>query len=166
MFLGRPDICQFTSSNFHIIPYWSPWSSPVEKLFLSLTPENVWIFLIFFGDSSNPHQDSEIRCLDTSSRKYLLQFIKRRSKVYQKNMSRQKTLKSNQSILFSQNYMQTRLLLWLADNITESSCIFQLFTVFIQTPPGTFPTQNEYSNLKTTYHVNLKIFRWTKFLKN
>ena len=90
-------------------------------------------FLIFFGDSSNPHQDSEIRCLETSSRKYLLQFIKRSSKVYQKNMSHQKTLKFNQSILYSQNYMQIRLLLWHADNITESSCSFQLFTVLIQT---------------------------------
>ena len=63
MFLRQPGICQFTSSIFHIIPYWSPWTSPFEKLFLSLTPENIWIFFIFFGDSSNPHRHSEIMCL-------------------------------------------------------------------------------------------------------
>ena len=83
MFLGQPGICQFTSSNFHIIPYWSPWSSPVEKRFLSLTPENFWT-LFSLVIQAIPHQDSEIRCLKLhtgnicySSSKEDQKFIKR-----------------------------------------------------------------------------------------
>ena len=141
IFFTRPLSCFWVDLIFVSSPRRTFISSPIGLLdplrlknFSWVSPQKIFeFFLIFFGDSSNPHQDSEIRCLETSSRKYLLQFIKRRSKVYQNNMSRQKTLKSNQSILFSQNYMQIRLLLWLADNITDSSCIFQLFTMFIQT---------------------------------
>ena len=132
MFLGQPGICQLTSSNFHIIPYWSPWSSPVEKRFLSLTPENFWIFFSLVIQAI-PHQDSEIRCLKLHTGNICYSSSKRRSKVHQKNMSCQNTLTSNQSITFSENYTQIRLWLWLVDNITENSCSFQLFTEFIQT---------------------------------
>ena len=83
MFLGQPGICPFTSSNFHIIPYWSPWSSPVEKRFLSLTPENFWFFFSLVIQAI-PRQDSEIRCLKRhtgnicySSSKEDQKFIKR-----------------------------------------------------------------------------------------
>ena len=84
MFLRQPGICQFTSSNFHIIPYWSPWTSPFEKLFLSLTLENIFNFFYFlwwFKQSPSREWDN---VLETSNRKYLIQFIKRRSKFHQR----------------------------------------------------------------------------------
>ena len=104
-------------------------------------------FLLWFKQSPSRQSD---KVFETSNRKYLLQFIKRRSTVHQKKMPPQNTLKSNQSIIFSQNYTQIRLSLWLVDNITENSCSFQLFPQFIL-KRGTFPPQNMHSNLKITY---------------
>ena len=53
MFLRQPGICQFTSSNFHIIPYWSPWTSP-WKTFPKSHPRknfNFFYFLWWFKQS-------------------------------------------------------------------------------------------------------------------
>ena len=70
-------------------------------------------FLKLFRWSKQSPSKRRDKVFETSNRKYLLQFIKRRSKLYQKNMSHQNTLKFNQSKTFSKNYKQIRLCLGL-----------------------------------------------------
>ena len=63
---------------------------------------------------------------ETPNKKYLLEFIKRRSKVHQKNMSREGALRFDQSKIFSENYKPIRIWLWIVYKITENNCLLEL----------------------------------------
>ena len=54
----------------------------------------------------------------TSNRKYLLELIKRKSKVHKKNVSREIGLNFAQSKTFSENYKLITVTLWLVYKIT------------------------------------------------
>ena len=86
-------------------------------------------------------------------------FIKRRSKVQEKNMSCEHASNFNQWKTFSENYKPMRVWLWLVYKITENYCRSWRFSEFIQ-------TQERYPNLKATCHMKLKCFLWTKLLEN
>ena len=86
-----------------ILSSWKTFPKSHLRKFLKL-----FYFLRWFNQSPSKQWD---KVFETSNRKYLLQFIKRRSKVYKKNMSHQNTLKFNQSKTFSKNDKQIRL--WL-----------------------------------------------------
>ena len=60
-----------------------------------------------------------------------------------------------------------RVWLWLVYKFNENYCRSRLFSDFIQTQKK-YPTswQNTYPNLKTTCHIKLKLFLWTKLLEN
>ena len=64
------------------------------------------------------------------NRKYLLEFIKRRSKAYKKITSYENTLTFDQWKTFFENYRPVEF--WLVYKITENKCRLQIFTEFIQ----------------------------------
>ena len=68
----------------------------------------------------------------STNTKYLLESIKRRSKVPEKNMSCERALKFDQWKT-SENYKPMKVLLWLTYKFTENYCRLQLFSEFIQT---------------------------------
>ena len=63
----------------------------------------------------------------------LLGLIKRRSKVQEKNMPCEGSLRFDQSKTFSENYRPMGLWLWLVYKFTENYCRLRLFSKFIQT---------------------------------
>ena len=93
---------------------------------------------------------------------------KRRSKVEEKNMSYECALNFDQRKTFSGNYKPMRLWLWLVYKITENYYRSRLFSEFIQTQKRyTTSLDNiRYPNLKTTCHIKVKFFVWTKLLEN
>ena len=98
---------------------------------------------------------------------YNISLNKRRSKVQKKNMSCERALIFDQWKTFSENYKPMRVWLWLVYKFNENYCRSRLFSDFIQTQKK-YPTswQNTYPNLKTTCHIKLKFFLWTKLLEN
>ena len=69
---------------------------------------------------------------EKTNRKYLLELMKWRSKVHQKNMSREKASDLDQWTLFSENYKPISVWLWFASKITETNCLSRTFAEFIQ----------------------------------
>ena len=69
----------------------------------------------------------------TPNSKYLLELIKRRSKVQEKNISCERALNFDQWKTFSENYKPMRVWLWLVYKFTENYCRLRLFSEFIQT---------------------------------
>ena len=67
-----------------------------------------------------------------SKRKYLLELIKGRSKVHQKNMWQERGLNFDQWKTFSENHEPIRAWLWLVYEIGENNCRLILFVEFIQ----------------------------------
>ena len=69
---------------------------------------------------------------------------------------------------FFENCKPMRVWLWFVCKITENYCHLRLFSEFIQNSEivSYFSWQNTYSNLKTTCHIKLKYFLWTKPLQN
>ena len=65
--------------------------------------------------------------------KYLLELIKRRSKVQENNMPREHDLNFDQWKTFSENYKPIRVWLCLVYKFAENNCRLQLFSKFIQT---------------------------------
>ena len=65
--------------------------------------------------------------------KYLLEFIKIRSKDQRKNMSCERPLNFDQRKRFSENYKPIRVWLWLVYRFIENDCRLRLFSEFIQT---------------------------------
>ena len=95
-----------------------------------------------------------------------LELIKGRSKVQEKNMLCERALnfeqwktfseKANESLIFIYLEIYWELLslvtfLWVHSNLKEVSYL---------------SWQNTYPNLKTTCHIKLKFFLWTKLLEN
>ena len=64
---------------------------------------------------------------------YLLELIKRRSKVQEKNMSCKCGLNFDQWKTLSENFKPMRVWLWLFYKFTKNYCCLQLFSNFIQT---------------------------------
>ena len=99
---------------------------------------------------------------------YNIYLNKRRSKVLEKNMSCECALNFDQWKKFSENYKLMRVWLWLV----YKTCweLFSLVT-FLQVHSNSkevsyLSWQNTYLNLKTTCHIKLKFFLWTKLLGN
>ena len=69
---------------------------------------------------------------------------------------------------FFENCKPMRVWLWFVCKFTESYCHLPLFSEFIQNSEKVsyFFWQNTYPNLKTTCHIKLKYFLWTKPLEN
>ena len=69
---------------------------------------------------------------------------------------------------FFENCKPMRVWLWFVCKIRENYCHLRLFSEFIQNSEivSYFSWQNTYSNLKTTCHIKLKYFLWTKPLQN
>ena len=65
--------------------------------------------------------------------KYLLELIKRRSKVQEKNISCERGLSFDQWKTFSAKYKAMRVWLWLVYKFIENYCHMQLFFEFIET---------------------------------
>ena len=69
---------------------------------------------------------------------------------------------------FSKTASQWRVWLWFVCKFTKNYCHLRLFSEFIQNSEmvSYFSWKNTYSNLKTTCHIKLKYFLWTKPLQN
>ena len=65
--------------------------------------------------------------------KYLLELIKRRSKVQGKNTSCERPLNFDQLKRFCENYKPIRVWIWLVYKFTENDCHLWSFSEFIQT---------------------------------
>ena len=78
--------------------------------------------------------------------KYLLELTKRRSKVQEKNTSRECALNFDHWKTFLRNYEPIRVWLWLVYKFTENNCHLQ----------------KPLENLKTIYHIHPKFSLWTK----
>ena len=65
--------------------------------------------------------------------KYLLEIIKRRSKVQEKNMLCERALNFHQWKKISKNYKPITVWLWLVYKFTENNCCLRLLFEFIQT---------------------------------
>ena len=67
-----------------------------------------------------------------------------------------------------QNYMPVRVWLWFVYKFTENNCRLRLFSEFIQIykRQSYLSWQNTYPYLKTTCHIKLTFFLWTKLLEN
>ena len=76
---------------------------------------------------------------ETANIKYLLDFIKRRSKAHQKNMTYKSTLNFSQWKTVSENHKPISVWLLLVYKINGNNCRLGLFTEFIWTPK-TYPT--------------------------
>ena len=81
----------------------------------------------------------------------LQEFIKRKSKIQEKNMSCQHALNFDQWKTFSENYKLIRAWLWLFYKFTDNNCRLRLFSVFIQTQKS-YPISLD----KTTCHIKSK----------
>ena len=69
----------------------------------------------------------------------------------------------------SENYEPIRVWLWLVYRFTKNYCRLQLFSEFIQTQKRYISYlywQNRYPILKTTCHIKLIFFLWTKLLES
>ena len=82
-----------------------------------------------------------------------------------KKMSCKRAFHFDQWKTFSKNYRSVRVWLWLVYKFTENCCRLRLFSEFIlRVHPTSW--QNKYPNLKTTCHMKLIFFLWTKLLEN
>ena len=81
-------------------------------------------------------------------------------------MSCELALNFDQWKTFPENFKSIRVY-GLFTKFTENYCRSRLFSEFIQTQELSYLSwQNTYPNLKTTCHIKLKIFLWTKLLEN
>ena len=117
------------------------WNKQVKILvFISwLVPFGVCIQMKYFCDKY-------------PNNKYLLELIKRRSKVQEKNIKEyclECGLNCDQWRKFSENYMPMRVWLWLVYKFTENYCRLRLFSEFIQ-------TQKRYP----TFFDKIRILTW------
>ena len=80
----------------------------------------------------------------------------------------ERALNFDQWKTFSENHKPMRVWLCLVYKFTENYCRLRLFSEFIQTQKR-YPYlswQNTSPNSKTTCHIKLKLFLWTKLLEN
>ena len=82
---------------------------------------------------------------------YPLELIKRRSKVQEKNMSRERALNFHQWKIFFENYKPVRAWLWLFNKFTYNDCCLQLFSKFIKLERGILPFLTKYASQLENY---------------
>ena len=80
-----------------------------------------------------------------------LELNKIRSKVQEKDMSREPAQQNDQWQTFFENYKPIRVWLWFVYKITENICRSRLIAEI-----SYLPFQNKFSNLKTSGHFKLK----------
>ena len=126
---------------------------------ISETSENVYLFVSVMAILSSLY----LYTVFILMYKYLLELIKRRSKVQEKNMSYERTLNFDQWKIFSENHEPMQVWLWLAYKFTENN-----FSEFIQTQKklSYLSWQNKYPSSKTTCHIKPKCFLWNKLPKD
>ena len=95
--------------------------------------------------------------------------IKRRSKVEENNMSCERALNFDQWNTFSENFKPMRV--WLLLLVYKIYRELLSLATFLQIRWNSKEVsyvfwQNTYPNLKTTCHIQLKFFLWTKLLEN
>ena len=99
---------------------------------------------------------------------YNISLNKRRSKVQEKNMSCERALNFDQWKTFSENYKPMRVWLWLVYKISREllslATFLRLHSNSKEVPYLSW--QNTSPNLKSTCHIKLKNFLWTKLLEN
>ena len=94
--------------------------------------------------------------------------IKKRSKVQETIMSCERALNFDQWKTFPENYKPMRVWLWLVYKIyRELLSLATFLRVHSNSKEVSYLSwQNTYPNLKTTCHIKLKFFLWTKLLEN
>ena len=94
--------------------------------------------------------------------------IKRRSKVQEKNKSRERVLNFDHWKKISENYEPMRVWLWLAYKFTKNYCRLRLFLRGHSNSRKVsyLSWQNTYPNFESTCHIKLKCFLWTKLKEN
>ena len=99
--------------------------------------------------------------------KFLLELIKWRSKVQEKNISCERAFNFSQWKTFSEKYKPMRIWLWLVYRFTENYCRVWLFSKFIQTlKSGILPLLTKYiSGLENYLSYQDKFFFVNKTLK-
>ena len=99
---------------------------------------------------------------------YNISLNKRRSKVQEKNVSCERALNFDQWKIFSENYKPMRVWLWLVYKIYRELLSLATFPpVHSNSKEVSYLSwPNTYPNLKTTCHIRLKFFLWTKLLEN
>ena len=96
----------------------------------------------------------------------LLKLINGRSKVPEKNMSRERTLNFDQWQAFSKNYKPTRVWLWFTI-LLRIIVARNFFQVHGNSKDVSYLTwQIKYSNLNTTCHIKPRLFFRNEFLEN
>ena len=117
-----------------LLVYIKETSENVCFYFMKETRENKFYFMIGFLWSL--YSDTIFMwCGErwTPNNEDLLELIKRRSKVQEKNMSCERGLNFDQWKTFSENSKPMRVWLWLVYKFTENYCRLRLFSEFIQT---------------------------------
>ena len=117
-----------------LLVYIKETSENVCFYFMKETRENKFYFMISFLWSL--YSDTIfLWCSEkwTPNNEDLLELIKRRSKVQEKNMSCERGLNFDQWKTFSENSKPMRVWLWLVYKFTENYCRLRLFSEFIQT---------------------------------
>ena len=98
---------------------------------------------------------------------YNISLNKRRSKVQENNISCKRALNFDQRKTFSKNYKPMRVWVWLLYKIYRELLSLATFlpvhSSSKEVPYLFWP--NTYPHLKTTCHIKLKIFLWTKLLE-
>ena len=108
-----------------------------------------------------------LRCNEnyTSKSKYLLELIKRRSKVQENNLSCERSLYFDQWKTFSETYKPMKVWLWLIYGELLSLATFLRVHSNLE-EVSYLSWQNTDPNLKPTCHIKLKFFLWTKLVEN
>ena len=146
----------FSNSNFLFWVFWTCLTTSIKKDNTNL--QKLWHLSVC--QKWPPFLTSFMRY------KYLLELLKRRSKVQEKNMSCERGLNFDQWKTFSVNSKPMRVRLWLVYKFTENNCRLRLFSEFIQEEVSYLSWQNTYPNFKTICRIKLKFFLWTKLLEN
>ena len=96
----------------------------------------------------------------------ILELIKRRSKVQEKNISCERALNFDQWKTFPKNYEPTRVWYGLFTNLPRIivACDFSPSSFKLK-EVSYLSWQNAYPNFKTTCHKKLKCFSWIKLLE-
>ena len=84
---------------------------------------------------------------------YLLELIKKRSKVREKNMSHKRDLNFDRWKAPFENYMPIKVWFRIVYKITKNICRSRLLTKFVQTQKRYLTSLNKITNLMTTCHI-------------
>ena len=144
----------FSNSNFLFWVFWTCLTTSIKKDNTNL--QKLWHLSVC--QKWPPFLTSFMRY------KYLLELLKRRSKVQEKNMSCERGLNFDQWKTFSENSRPMRVWLWL---VYKFKSLATFLRVHSNSEEASYLSwQNTYPNLKTTCCIKLKFFFWTKLLES